>query len=66
MVHLKDDTVIYGWFGENSFVSTTPGNKDMFIEKVYNVDPKKWKEIKDLSGVYINADEIAFIEFMNI
>lgn len=66
MVHLKDNTVIYGWYGENSFVSTTPGNKDMFIEKVYNVDPEKWKEIKDLSGVYINADEIAFIEFMNV
>ncbi|TCU61270.1 hypothetical protein EDF58_101584 [Novosphingobium sp. PhB57] len=62
MVVLKDATKWAGYLGEQSFISSAPAERDIFLEKVYEIDPENnW--IPRTSGVWIGHGEIQSIEF---
>ncbi|MEM8564537.1 MAG: DUF6338 family protein [Pseudomonadota bacterium] len=63
IVTLKDDTKFPGYCGKASFMSSDPGERDLYVEKVY-----AWGEddawIDDGGhGLWVNASEIKVIEF---
>lgn len=51
------------WYGGNSFVSTDPNDKDVFLEETYDIDETngQWR-IRDFA-MLINANEISTVEF---
>lgn len=62
LVVLKDDTQLAGLYGSDSFASSDPEERDLYIEKVYEIDDKNdWKP-RD-NGVLITSGEIRSIEF---
>ena len=67
IITLKSGKIIYGLFGENSFASSDPYERDIYIEKIYNVDKNmKWVDNEGRSeGIYIAKEEIDTIEFLN-
>ncbi len=61
-VVLKNDTKFAGLFGGHSFASTDKGERDIYIEQVFDVDDSnKWTATK--KGLLIGAGEIRTIEF---
>lgn len=64
MVVLKDGTKWAGHLGENSFMSSDRGERDLYIEDVYQVGADdKWSPKG--SGVWIAHGEVQTIEFWN-
>ncbi|MEN9856683.1 MAG: hypothetical protein RL186_1114 [Pseudomonadota bacterium] len=65
LVKLKDGTIWRGVLGPNSFISSSPQERDIFVEKVYkineNSDSDEWIE-RD-SSVLITHDQVQSIEF---
>ena len=62
LVVLKDDTRFAGLYGSGSFASSDPEERDLYIEKVYEIDNKNFWHPRD-NGVLIGSDEIRTIEF---
>lgn len=61
-VTLKDGNVWRGVIGANSFMSSSPQERDIFIEKVYTLgDNEEWIERE--SSVLITHSEVQTIEF---
>lgn len=60
---LKDGTKWSGYIGEKSFMSSNPSERDIYIEKVYNVSSKTDEWTPRESGVWISHQEIQTIEF---
>lgn len=64
IITLTDDTKIKGWFSMNSFASSDPEERDLYIEELYyEEDEQEWVKDKGSNGVYISKDQIKFIEF---
>jgi hypothetical protein len=64
MVTLTDGTKFAGIFGVNSFASTDPAERDLYIEEVMDVDETgAWNYRDEVHGVLLLAKEIRFIEF---
>lgn len=64
IITLKDDTLITGYFGENSFASSDSPERDIYIEKVYKIcEDGPWQEIERTDGILIKGDQIKLIEF---
>ena len=64
LVTLKDGTRFGGFLGSKSFVSSDPGERDVYIEKVFSLEEEdhNWKDVGPKS-VLITAGEIKTIEF---
>lgn len=59
---LKDGTRFAGWCGRGSFASSDPKERDVYIERVFDIgDNNEWHQ-RD-SGVLLIASEIRSIEF---
>jgi len=58
-ITLKDGSTVEGWFGVNSFASSDPDQRDIFIERTYSAGELSPKN----AGLYIPKDEIKSIEF---
>lgn len=66
VVTFNDGTQVYGWYGEASYVSSDPDERDIFISHVVNVSENGNKEfVENTKGIYIKADEIRTIEFID-
>jgi hypothetical protein len=65
LITLIDGNVIRGWFSSNSFASSDPEERDIFVEKVYTKfsDSEQWVEQPENNGIYISKDVIKQIEF---
>ena len=63
LVTLKDGTRLAGLYGSQSFTSSTPGERDMYIERVYDIDDTGTLFLTNEKGVLIAAGEISTIEF---
>lgn len=65
LIHLKDDNMIGGYYGENSYASTYPDEQSVYLEKVYKINPDGTfgKEIQDSFGLVISKDDCKYIEF---
>jgi len=64
IIKFKNDSTVYGWAGPNSFFSSDPAERDLFIERVYILDEHGRWQAKNLEGIWIDAGEISTIEFI--
>lgn len=65
VVTLKDGSQVHGWFGVNSFASSDPNERDLFIEKIYQkLDDGSMESAPENYGIYISKDMIRQIEFI--
>ena len=66
IVTLKDKTEIKGYYGTSSFASSDLNNKDIYIEQIYtmNEETGMWETEPKKKGIWINGDEIAYIEIL--
>jgi hypothetical protein len=66
IVRLKDDSRIRGLLGPNSYASSDPEDRDLFISHVLIEDPDSdngsFKFAPDTEGVYIRGEDISTIE----
>ena len=64
LVTLTDGSQVAGHLGSGSFVSSDPTERDIYIEKVYSIDPdtETWQETGD-SGILIAPGQVQTIEF---
>ncbi len=63
LVTFKDGTYLRGYCGPNSFISSDPTERDMYIERVYDLgDNGLWVD-QDEKGALIAPGEISTIEF---
>ena len=62
---LKDGTCIQGWCGRDSFISSNPDERDLYIESAYPVDggDDRYPTPDERRGVWIAGGEISTIEF---
>jgi len=65
LVHLNDDSMIGGHYGENSYASTWPDPPSIYLEKVFKVKPDGTfgEEIADSFGLVLSKEDYKYIEF---
>lgn len=64
IVTLKDNTKWYGYLGKNSFISSDPIERDIFIERVYDFAREGEIWTPRNTGVWIAHGEIQSLEFL--
>ena len=65
LVALKDGSYIGGLMGSDSFVSSDPTERDIYIQQIYDIDdPNNWNPRNH--GVLITGGEISTIEFWQL
>lgn len=65
IVYLSNGEAVLGKFGPDSRASGT--ERDLYLEKAYYIEKdKKWREIPDNQGVFINPNSILYIEFYKL
>ena len=63
LVTLKDGTRFAGFCGEESFMSSDPGERDIYIQWTYDIDENNNWSSRGENGVLIAAGEFQTIEF---
>jgi hypothetical protein len=66
IITLKDNSTIYGFYGEKSFASTVPNERDIYIEVTYDFEEEQWISDDRSAGIWIQHSEIKHIEFFNL
>ena len=67
IVRLRDGASVYGFWGSESFAGDEPGERDLFLEAVFQPSNEgHWQPAPDTAGILIRADEIATIEFRRV
>ena len=55
---------MFGYWGSESFASSIRDNKDLYLEKIYDVnEDREWIEITQNKGIWISGESIKYIEF---
>jgi hypothetical protein len=67
IITLKDNTQVKGWFGAASHASSDDDRRDLYVSHVVRLNPATNQEevVSNTGGVYIAADEIKTVEFIN-
>lgn len=60
VILLNDDTIIRGWLGDKSFVSSSNDERDLFLEQYYD---ENWNIVDGNKGIYIAHNQIKTINF---
>ena len=64
VVTLADGSTVAGIFGTNSFASTEPTERDLYIQEIMDIsDDGQWAYRKEVTSILIVAKEIRFVEF---
>ena len=63
LVTLKNGDTIAGFYGKESFTASSPNERDMYIQWIYNTDEKGSSPSTQEKSVYIGPGEISTIEF---
>ena len=61
LVTLKNGTKFAGFVGQNSFMSSDPAERDIFIEKVYDIDDDDQWQARNSSALIVGG-EISTVE----
>src|ERR1017187_5057112 len=64
IVTLKDGSIVYGFLGQESYVSSDHEERDIFISHTVVKKENGLEIVPNTAGVYINHDEIRTIEFI--
>jgi hypothetical protein len=62
-ITLKNSSTIYGLFGFESFASSDPAERDVYLEQVFRQTTEGFECIKGTRGCLVKGDEISVIEF---
>src|SRR5712691_3773539 len=64
LIHLKDGSLVGGYWGEGSYASSYPDQGDIYLSSVYKVNSQGvfGAPIDDTDGLLIRKDEYTFIE----
>lgn len=63
VITLLNDNQIYGWYSSNSFTSSEPDERDIYVEILYQYREGQWIKDEQAKGVYIAKNQIKHIEF---
>ena len=63
LVTLKNGDTVAGFYGKESFTASSPNERDMYIQWIYNTDEKGSSPSTPEKSVYIGPGEISTIEF---
>lgn len=63
LVTLKDGSRFGGWLGEDSFISSRPSERDLYVERVYAISDEDGTWIETENSTYVSAAQIKTIEF---
>ena len=62
IITLADDTKLYGWYSSNSFTSSDPDERDIYVEIAYKISENEtWEKDSQSGGFYIPKDQIKYI-----
>jgi len=64
IVRLKNGGRIYGYLGTNSYASSDPQERDLYISHVVHPAKDRFVFAKDTAGIYLRGDEIVSIEML--
>jgi hypothetical protein len=64
VVTLRDNSVISGYFGYNSFAGDEP--RDLYLESVYHQTDDGWTEVENNQGALIFESQISVVEFYRV
>lgn len=64
VVTLRDNSVIYGYFGYKSFAGDEP--KDLYLEGVYEQTQSGLVEVENTYGAFITENQISAVEFYKV
>jgi hypothetical protein len=65
LVTLKDGRQVAGIFGDRSFASSDPSERDVYIESLSEIgDSGEWRPNPHDRGIWIAGEQIACIEFL--
>jgi len=63
LVTFKDESKCAGFWGEQSFASSDPAERDIYLQWLYDIDESnQWRSRGD-TGVWIASNEVKTIEF---
>ncbi len=63
-ITLMDDKKKYGLYSCESFTSSDPEERDIFVEQSYRVEDGQWIPDLPKKGFYIPKNQIKMIEFL--
>ena len=63
LVTLRNGTRFGGFCGPDSFVSSDPGERDIYVQWIYDIDENNTWSSRGNTGVLITSGEISTIEF---
>ena len=63
--HLKDGQELGGYFGENSFATSSPNAQQIYVEEVWRVDEdgRFVERVEKTDGAIVNREDCTLIEF---
>ncbi len=64
IVTLKNGGKVYGYFGNRSYASSEPEERDLFISHTVQMTNGGFEFFKDTQGIYLRFEEISRIEFL--
>jgi hypothetical protein len=64
VVTLKNGSTFSGWMGRDSFFSSNPSERDIFLSKIYDVDGAGTWIDRGAKSLYIAHGEVQTIEFI--
>ena len=64
IVTLKNGGKVYGYFGNHSYASSEPDERDLFISHTVQMTNGGFEFVKDTQGIYLRGEEISSIEFL--
>ena len=63
LVKLKNGSMFGGFLGADSFISSDPDERDLYIEEIFEIDEENnW--VTNCHGVYLTGRDISSIEFL--
>lgn len=66
IITLKDDTKFAGYCGRNSFMSSDPTERDLYVEKLYDWgEDDSWLDGGD-HGLWVASGELKSVEFFPV
>lgn len=63
IITLMDDTKLYGWYSTESFSSSNPEERDIYVELGYRIaEDGSWEKDDQSQGFYVSKNQIKYIE----
>jgi len=67
LVTLRDGSTVAGYFGPQSFASSDPTDRDVFIEQLWRINEDgPWEVLENSAGIWLRGSDIRFIEFKKL